>query len=142
MIQLQLKNHQLWQEFAEIVKKLDTDTLVKEHLELCDYQLCGYWDEEDKYYETIILPRSLVTELISSFIGFEHQERFLQLKFVLKVVAVNPNFSTENSFQKIGELLLIYNENLQFIDENWLLDSDFLAGFNPDSEALAISDNK
>ncbi|MFM6153448.1 MAG: hypothetical protein ACKO3K_04040 [Cuspidothrix sp.] len=132
MIQLQLKNHQLWQDFAEIVKTLDTDTLVKEHLELCDYQLSGYWDEEDQYYETIILPRSLVPELVSSFIGFEHQERFLQLKFVLKFVTVNPNFSTDNSLQKICELLLTYNENLQFIDENWLLDSDFLAACNSD----------
>ncbi|HLP91673.1 MAG TPA: hypothetical protein VK184_24190 [Nostocaceae cyanobacterium] len=117
MVKLELKNHQVWQDFTEIVKQLDIDTLIKEHLDLCNYQVCGYWDEQDKYYQTINLPRSLEIELISSFIGFEHQKRFLQLKFNLKNLA---------DFTKIGELLLIYDENLQFIDENWILDSDFL----------------
>ncbi|BCL37562.1 hypothetical protein [Nostoc sp. MS1] len=26
--------------------------------------------------------------------------------------------------QKLGELVLVYNENLEFVDENWLLDVD------------------
>lgn len=116
MVKLELKNHQVWQDFTEIVKQLDIDTLVKEHLDLCNYQVCGYWDEQDKYYETINLPCPLEIELISSFIDFEHQKRFLQLKFNLK----------NSDFTKIGGLLLIYDENLQFIDENWTFDSDFL----------------
>jgi hypothetical protein len=29
-----------------------------------------------------------------------------------------------NFLENIGELVLIYNENLELIDENWLLDID------------------
>ncbi|WP_353930167.1 hypothetical protein WJM97_17990 [Okeanomitos corallinicola TIOX110] len=126
MIKLQLKNHKVWQDFTEIVENLDAKILVNEHLELCDYQLCGYWDEQDKYYETINLPRNLEAELISSSIGVTNQERFLQLKFNLKFSVVETNFAVETTYQKVGELILVYNENLEFIDERWFLDSDYL----------------
>ncbi|MEH1816306.1 MAG: hypothetical protein V7K26_16645 [Nostoc sp.] len=117
MTKLELKNHQVWQDLTEILETLDTNALAKKHLELSDYKICGYWDEQDKYYETIILPRTLEAELVSSSIGVTYKERFLQLKFFLIASAVDGT-------QKLGELVLIYNENLEFIDENWLLDID------------------
>jgi hypothetical protein len=117
MTKLQLKNHQVWRHLSEILESLDANALVKKHLELSDYQICGYWDEQDKYYETITLPRILEAELVSSSIGVTYKERFLQLRFFLIASAVDGT-------QKLGELVLIYNENLEFIDENWLLDID------------------
>ncbi len=51
--------------------------LNQEHIELCDYKVCGYWDAQDKYYEIITLPRIFKTELVSSSIGFTHNKRFL-----------------------------------------------------------------
>ena len=66
------------------LKYLNTNSLVTEHLELCDYKICGYWDEQDKFYEEIILPRSLSTELVSSSIGVTGEKRWIQIKFVLK----------------------------------------------------------
>jgi hypothetical protein len=126
MIKLELKNHKVWQDFTEIVENLDANILVNEHLELCDYKVCGYWDDQDEYYETINLPLQLEAELISSSIGVTHKERFLQLKFVLSFSAIEANFAVENTYQKIGELILIYNENLEFIDESWFVDSDYL----------------
>ncbi|MEH2037164.1 hypothetical protein [Nostoc sp.] len=117
MTKLELKNHQVWRDLTEILETLDTNALAKKHLELSDYKICGYWDEQDKYYETIILPRTLEAELVSSSIGVTDKERFLQLKFFLIASAVDGT-------QKLGELVLIYNENLEFIDENWLLDID------------------
>lgn len=117
MTKLQLKNHQVWRDLTEILETLDANTLVKQHLELSDYKICGYWDEQDKYYETITLPRILEAELVSSSIGVTYKERFLQLKFFLIASVVDGT-------QKLGELVLIYNENLEFIDENWLLDID------------------
>jgi hypothetical protein len=122
MTKLQLKNHQVWQDLSEILEILDANTLVKKHLELSDYKICGYW--EDKYYETITLPRTLEGEVVSSSIGVTHKERFLQLKFFLTVYAVDSTQTANNNPQKLGELVLIYNENLEFIDENWLLDID------------------
>ena len=126
MTRLELKNHQVWRDLTEILENLDANILVQEHLNQCDYQVCGYWDEQDEYYETITLPRTLEAELVSSSIGVTHTERFLQLKFLLIADAVDNTKTASSNAQKLGELVLIYNENLEFIDENWLLDVDSL----------------
>jgi hypothetical protein len=44
MTQLELKNHQVWQDFTKILENIDTNVLLKEHLEACDDKVCGYWD--------------------------------------------------------------------------------------------------
>ncbi|MBD2595094.1 hypothetical protein H6G74_12230 [Nostoc spongiaeforme FACHB-130] len=124
MTMLELKNHQVWQDLTEILENLDTNFLVQEHLNQSDYQVCGYWDEQDEYYETITLPRTLEAKLVSSSIGFTHTERFLQLKFSLIIDATAHPKIASNKAQKLGELVLIYNENLEFVDENWLLNVD------------------
>jgi hypothetical protein len=124
MTRLELKNHQVWRDLTEILENLDANILVQEHLNQCDYKVCGYWDEQDEYYETITLPRPLEAELVSSSIGVTHTERFLQLKFLLIADAVDATQTLNNPTQKIGELVLVYNENLEFVDENWLLDVD------------------
>lgn len=116
---LELKNHQVWHDFTEVLENIDANALIKEHLELCNYKVCGYWDEADNYYEEIVIPRNLETELITSSIGVNRQERFIQLKFTLQ----NRN---NNNEIRIGETTLIYNENMEFLDENWSLDTDFL----------------
>lgn len=45
------------------------------------------------------------------------QKRFIQLKFVLQ--------AENNNQVRIGELTLIYNQNMEFINESWSLDTDF-----------------
>ncbi|MBD1216481.1 MAG: hypothetical protein H9536_03890 [Aphanizomenon flos-aquae Clear-A1] len=113
MTTLKLKNHQIWQDLTEILENLDPNSLAQKHLEQCCYTINGYWDEQDKYYESITLPHPIEAELVSSFVGVTQDNRFLKLKFSLM------NFP-----ENIGELVLIYNENLELIDENWLLDID------------------
>ncbi|WGV23960.1 hypothetical protein [Halotia branconii] len=124
MTRIELKNHPVWQYLTEILENLNTDVLVKEHLKLCDYQICGYWDEQDEYYEIVTLPRTIETELVSSSIGVTYNKRFLQLKFFLIAFAIDDIQKTNNNFQKVGKLVLIYDENLEFIDENFILDID------------------
>ncbi|MBD2525852.1 hypothetical protein [Nostoc sp. FACHB-133] len=124
MTRLKLKNHQVWQDLTEILQSLDSNLLVQEHLDQCDYKVCGYWDEQDEYYEKITLPRTLKAELVSSSIGVTHKERFLQLKFLLIADTVDNTKTASSNAQKLGELVLVYDENLEFIDENWLLDVD------------------
>jgi hypothetical protein len=125
MSKLELKNYQLWRDLTEIFEDLESNALVREHLDLCDYKVCGYWDEQDEYYEEIILPRTLVASLVSSSIGVTHTKRFLQLKFVLLASTDAADYKpSNNDVRNIGELILIYDENLEFIDENWFLDVD------------------
>jgi hypothetical protein len=118
MTQLALQNHPVWRDLTEILERLDGDSLVKEHFEACDYKICGYWDDQDQYYEEVALPNGVVAELVGSSVGVNYRERFLKLKFVLMARAE----LQASSLQKIGELLLVYNENLDFIDENWHLE--------------------
>jgi hypothetical protein len=113
MTTLKLKNHQIWQDLTEILENLDTNSLVQKHLEQCCYTINGYWNEQDRYYELITLPHPIEAKLVSSFVGITQDNRFLKLKFSLM-----------NFLENIGELVLIYNENLELIDENWLLDID------------------
>ncbi|MBD2445244.1 hypothetical protein H6G25_19105 [Dolichospermum sp. FACHB-1091] len=142
MTTLQLKNHQIWQDLTEILENLDTNSLVQKHLEQCFYTINGYWDEQDEYYDSIRLPHTIEAELVSSFVGVTQDNRFLKLKFSL----IGTDFGTDcinpaaaaiyaayddksypfgyPTIQNIGELVLIYNENLEFVDENWLLDID------------------
>ena len=108
-----------------VLENLDAKSLVAEHLELCDYQVCGYWDEQDEFHEEITLPRSLSAELVSSSIGVTGKKRWIQLKFVLQVARLNPqDLSNTNTIQNLGELTIIYDENLQFVDENWQINMD------------------
>ena len=115
---VELKNHPVWHDFTEVLENIDANALIKEHLELSDYKICGYWDENDNYYEKIILPNNLKTELIGSSIGVNRNQKFIQMKFIL----INQN----KNQTKIGELSLIYNENMDFINENWYIDTEFL----------------
>jgi hypothetical protein len=120
MMQLELKNHPVWKDLTEILENLDSDALVREHLNACGYRVCGYWDEQEQYYEEIALPENLRAELVGSSINVSHGERSLQLKFSLKVDRERE--SSLHEAETIGELVLIYNEALEFMDENWLLD--------------------
>lgn len=110
-----LKNHPVWENLSEVVKGIDANALVLEHLALCDYQISGYWDEGDRLYEEIILPRPLSPQLISSGVIFNGDKRRIQLKFTLNLETANPPIS-------IAQLMLVYDENLEFIDENWQID--------------------
>ncbi|MEA5550639.1 hypothetical protein VB713_06555 [Anabaena cylindrica UHCC 0172] len=136
MTTLQLKNHQVWQDLTEILENLDPNSLVQKHLEQCFYTINGYWDEQDEYYDSISLPRTIEAELVSSFVGVTQDNRFLKLKFSLigtttihaKMIPHDPHDKSypfgSPIIQNIGELVLIYNENLELVDENWLLDID------------------
>ena len=125
MTQLQLKNHPVWQDLTEVLENLDAKSLVAEHLELCNYQVCGYRDEQDEFNEEITLPRSLSAELVSSSIGVTGRKRWIQLKFVLQAARLNPqDLSNSNTIQNLGELTIIYDEDLQFVDENWQINID------------------
>jgi hypothetical protein len=120
MSKTELKTNPVWQDLTNILETIDSEALIKEHLELCEYKVCGYWDDRDVYYEEINLPSTLQADLASGYIGLANADRFLQLKFFLKVADLS------DRSRKIGEVVLIYDENLDFVDEKWIIDIDFL----------------
>lgn len=122
MTSLELKNHPVWHDLTEVLENINANALIKEHLNLCNYKIYGCWDENDNYYEGIILPSNLDTELISSSIGMSLNQKFIQLKFIIK------NRINDNHI-RIGELTLIYDDNLEFINESLCLDTEFLENF-------------
>jgi len=124
MTKLELKNHQVWHNLTEVLTHLDANALVQEHLELCDYKVCGYWDEEDEYYEEIILPHTIVASLVSSSIGVTGTKRFLKFKFSL-LDSSHFADSQLGNIDSFGTLVLVYDENLEFVDENWVIDVNF-----------------
>lgn len=139
MTKIQLKTHPVWQYLTEVLENLNTNSLVTEHLELCDYKICGYWDEQDEFYEEIILPRSLSAELVSSSIGVTGEKRWIQIKFVLKADLLVAEESTDRNYtQNLGELTIIYDENMQFVDENWQINMDYFVTLSEDKQKLKV----
>ena len=122
----QLKNHQIWQEIAEILAEIDVNALVREHLEDCHYTISGYWDENE-FYQEITFLNPISAELVSSFFGITVGEtdnsHWLKFKFLLLAdTSADSGKLVSDVEKRIGELVLIFDSNLEFVDENWLID--------------------
>jgi hypothetical protein len=123
-----LKDDPIWSNLAQTLKQFDPNQIALQHLQLCNDQINGYWDE-DEFYEVITFNKKLEPELLSSSLGIssveEENAHWLSLKFAL---TINPNAQDLSDLlpnqQKdiLGELTLVLDENLRVVDENWLID--------------------
>lgn len=103
-------------EFDGLLTQIDAESLAREHLATCQYRLEGYWDD-DEFYDQIILNPLLDVALESSAlkaIANGYQTAYL----------INLNFILSQNDEAIGELSLIFNSKMEFIDENWSIDVD------------------
>lgn len=121
-----LKNHPIWQQITKIIAQIDVSAIVSQHLEDCNYTVNGYWDESE-FYEEITFVGSLCAELISSSLGITVGEpddsQWIKLKFLLKADTSADSAKLISDVEKrIGELILFFDSNLEFIDENWVID--------------------
>lgn len=110
-----LKTHPIWQTFSQALAQIDADQIARQHLQDCQFEIHGYWDETDQYYETIRFKQHPTPHLLSSSLGVSPNSadaHWLQLRYALTIAP-----STT-----IGELILILNDSLEVIDENWLID--------------------
>jgi hypothetical protein len=112
-----LKAHPIWHDVTQTVAAIDPTGIATQHLQACNAQINGYWDEDDRFYESIRFSQSPIPELISSSFGVTPNHNggipWLNLKYALKI---------PGSEITIGELSLILNDSLDVIDENWLID--------------------
>jgi hypothetical protein len=121
-----LKNHPIWQTLSQTLKQLDANQIAVQHLQACNAQINGYWDE-NKFYEVIYFTQLPHPELTSSSWevlpdGTENTH-WLQLKFALTINPPSDSDPTHTTAQTtIGDLILILDENLEVVDENWLID--------------------
>jgi hypothetical protein len=120
-----LKNHPIWDNLNRTLKQLDPDKIAIQHLQDCNDQINGYWDE-DEFYEVISFVQKPCPTLISSSLGLSPEgmgnSHWLQLKFALTVNSCNALEQSSQEQNTLGELLLILNEDLDVVDENWLID--------------------
>ena len=112
-----LKAHPVWNNVSQALEQVDPYEIARSHLAACDFEIQGYWDEDDRPYERIGFTTVPQPELMSSSLGMTSRSasRWLQLKYELTI-------ADSGMKQSIGELLLILNEDLEVVDENWLID--------------------
>jgi hypothetical protein len=120
-----LKNHPIWHDLAQTLKQLDPEQIALQHLQACNAQINGYWDE-DEFYEVLRFTQLPYPELISSSWGLSPSGRgdaqWIQLKFALSIPLSSSFLSSEEVKQSLGEMILILDDDLEVIDENWLID--------------------
>jgi hypothetical protein len=111
-----LKAHPIWQNLTQALTQIDPNRIADQHLQDCQAEIHGYWDDNDQAYELIRFKQSPIPQLISSSLGVTPTQagnpHWLQLKYAL---TISPS-------ETVGELLLILDENLEIIDENWIID--------------------
>ena len=112
-----LKAHPVWNNVSQALEQVDPYEIARSHLVACDFEIQGYWDEDDRSYDSVRFAIAPQPELISRSLGMSSSaaSRWLQLKYELTIV-------DSGMRQSIGELLLILNEDLEVVDENWLID--------------------
>jgi hypothetical protein len=122
---LNTNDEHFWDEFAKMLAQINVDAIANEHLDQCGYRITGYW-HENEYYEEIRFPESVCAELVSASIGISKSDRgqqnWIQFKLSLFSEKKTPedNSISEND-TRIGELTLIFNSQMEFLDEKWLI---------------------
>lgn len=122
-----LKEHPIWHSVTQTLEQLNPNQIAKDHLQACQDEINGYWDEDDQFYKTIRFTQRPTPKLISRSLGLTSQEvgnvNWLQLKYSLIIpLATDSSTLQPSSEVTVGELSLILDDNLEVIDENWLID--------------------
>lgn len=122
-----LKEHPIWHNVTQTLAQINPNQIASHHLQACQAEINGYWDENDQFYETIRFTQLPIPEPISISLGLTPKEtgntNWLQLKYSLTIPSsTNAAVLHPPSATTIGELNLILDDNLEVIDENWLID--------------------
>ncbi|GET35954.1 hypothetical protein [Microseira wollei] len=126
MMTVNLNNHPIWHQLAEILAQIDVNSLAMHHLKNCNYKVMGYQDE-DEFYEEIEFTSPIEAELVSSSLGMTsslpERSRWITLNFLLKAAtsAQESQPISENEIEEIGELSLVFDPNMECIDESWVI---------------------
>jgi hypothetical protein len=119
-----LREHPIWRNVAQTLAQINPQQIALQHLQACQGEINGYWDESDQFYEKIRFVHALSPELISSSIGVAQtgNSHWLQLKYALTIAATELTIADPDFKTTLGELSLILDDSLEVIDENWVID--------------------
>ena len=130
---LNTNDEHIWDEFAKMLARINVEAIANEHIDQCGYRITGYW-QENEYYEEIRFPESVCAELVSAGIGINKSDRghqtWIQFKLSLSSEKKTPeDASISENDTRIGELTLIFDSHMKFLDEKWLINikSPFVA---------------
>jgi hypothetical protein len=90
-------------------------------------QNCQAQQFEDEFYEEIEFISPIEAELVSSSLGMTsslpERSRWITLNFLLKAAtsAQESQPISENEIEEIGELSLVFDPNMECIDESWVI---------------------
>lgn len=125
-----ITNDTVWNNLSQLLDEIEPCRIAQQHLESCNYNIQGYWDSENRFYDRVTLLDSPTITLVNSAIGINQVNEkacpWIKLEFLLA-----PYNNSED--EEIGELTLVLDAQLNIIDENWCLDLD--------SPVVAISEN-
>lgn len=122
-----LKEHPIWDSVAQTLAQINPTQIASDHLQACQAEINGYWDENDRFYETIRFKQLPTPKAIGISVGLTPKEtgstNWLQLKYSLTIPSSTDSTALDSSSaMTIGELNLILDDNLEVIDENWSID--------------------
>jgi hypothetical protein len=121
---LTLENHPIWETLTQALTQFDANQIAIQHLQFCNAQINGYWDD-DEFYELVSFTQLPSPELSSISLGISPEDvevpHWLHLKFTLKPHPSTQLNSNEARQPDLGELILILDDALNVVDENWLL---------------------
>ena len=121
-----LKENPIWHNFTQTLEQINPNQIASQHLQACQAKINGYWDEDNKFYETIRFIQLPTPKLISSSFGITPREtgntHWLQLKYSLTIPSLTELATARpTSETTLGELSLILDDSLEVVDENWLI---------------------
>jgi hypothetical protein len=122
-----LKEHPIWHNVTQTLEQINPNQFASQHLQLCQAEITGYWDEDDQFYQVVRFTQLPIPQLLSISLGLTPQAtgntNWLQLKYSLTIPpSANSDTSHPSPAATIGELSLILDDRLAVIDENWLID--------------------
>ena len=121
-----LQNDPIWNQLDDLSRRVNPETLALAHIEECENKIRGYWHGSE-HYEEIYFTSPLRAELESISVkkrkSVPHNFRSVKMNFLLFGQPV-PSQSqlTDEDDDEIGELTLVFNDQMEFIDENWIID--------------------
>lgn len=134
-----LQNDPIWNQLDGLSRRIGPETLALAHIEewspkltLARNKIRGYW-HGNEHYEEIFFTSPLRAELesisVKSRRSVPQDVRSVKMSFLLfggpivsESISVDDDYDEDDDDDEVGELTLVFNSKMEFVDENWIID--------------------